>query len=67
MKQNLDKSYCRQLCLDNSLVPMSPEYWSRHEEFNLSHKRNPLHTNRIKVVRIVDSVWRANEVRSLAE
>jgi len=56
MKQNLDKSYCRQLCLDNSLVPMSPEYWSRHEEFNLSHKRNPLHTNRIKVVRIVDSV-----------
>ena len=35
-------------------------------EFNLSHMPNPLDTNRIKVVRVFDSVC-GNVVRSLAE
>jgi len=42
---------------------MNPECLSRHWQFNLSHMPNPLDTNRIKVVRMFDSVC-ANAARS---
>jgi len=75
MKQNLDKSNCIKLFPSNSRVPESPRWLSRHWEFdlslrtrelNLSHMPNPLDMNRIKVVRVFDSVC-TNVVRSIAE
>jgi len=77
MKQNLDKSNCIQLFHNNCRVPKSPEWMTRHWEFNLSsptrefilsHMPNSLDTNRnkIKVVRVFDSMC-GNVVWGLAE